>query len=207
MNGKKGPYNSWIALAILAIFFVLAGLYMANNLLAQTGAKNDIPATDMPEGENISPAQRGTVDGATPGVAASEPNFPDIMESLRLREEAVRNAERQIEDQRRELLALKRDVEENIRQLETARKQLQDTYENADKERVKTLRRLAPAYERMQPEAAAVAVAGLETSEAVELLKLIDTKRTSKILDSLVETNPEKAIEITQSLHRTVQRP
>ncbi len=191
---------------LLALIVGLAvfggGYYTATTRQPSIGTNPVTTGDDMLDGEKNSASQ--SMSGQDQATSTGTLMAPVTDESLREREAALQLLERQIVRERQDLESIRSEIEAKLLNLEAKRNELKTTYEGLKGDKLKTLKKMAPLYVGMKPEAAAKAMSGLETLEAIELLKLLDEKKAAKVLEAMalsIDTE-QKAVEITQAMFR-----
>ncbi|MCX7046224.1 MAG: hypothetical protein NTX50_12155 [Candidatus Sumerlaeota bacterium] len=191
-----------LTLQILILFALVTGP-LVQAFAAENGAKPAIPSADV-LGKAISTSTAETTKRIQKD---SNADFPNLMESIRRKEKELGEREQRVREAEQRNSAALAILEEKRREFDEARKKLEDAYALADKNRLKRIKALSPAYEGMKPENAATAMAGLDTKQALTLLEVMDTKKVAKILDSLVTVDKEKAIALTKELQAIAPKP
>mgnify|MGYP000451115775 CR=1 FL=1 len=179
---------------------------------AENGANPALPLPDMLGEESSASTFSATVGLIEEQLSAAD--FPNAEETIRKRLAELKELEAEIDKKVSYLEGLRADIIKRKGEYDAAQKKLDETYNLADKKRQKRIKDLAPVYEGMKPENAAVAIAGSPTTgnrnspealtnqEALMLLESMDVKKASKVLDEMAKNHPDKAVELTKALFK-----
>jgi hypothetical protein len=164
-----------------------------------------IPA-DIPRGQNASGAPlapRGGGRSATsPSSLASEvPSMPQLTPSIApqpMPEDPNAKAQ-ELARQQQDILMLRQQMDDRLKDIETAEQKMQDMIREAKGLEDKKVRHLIQVYANMKPKVAAKAIESLDERVAVRILSGMVPKQSGEIL---TYTNPEKTAKLTELLTR-----
>lgn len=117
-------------------------------------------------------------------------------QQLRLREEALKKAELNLE-------ALRKETERNLAQMDAILTAVKKAGAMADEQRQKELKRWVDIYQAMPPEKAGKVFEGLEMEFAVQILSQMDAKKAGKILANV---EAARAVELGKRLGKRLEK-
>ena len=121
-------------------------------------------------------------------------------ESLKTRERRIREHAAELAKRKGEYDGLKKSVEGYIDVLEQTKQQIERSFVEIKSVEARNIRRLASAYESMEPSSAAEVVASMDIDVATKLLYVMDERKSGKVLAALAQINPERAKELSQKM-------
>ena len=145
--------------------------------------------------------QAQTEEQATPKEIFSEDPIAVLALTLRNKQEALGEREREIEERERRLLVLRKEIAGHLDDLKNLRRaleaQIADFEVQVSDQRTQELRRWVEIYAAMQPQQAAEVLAGVDEDLGVQILSRMDAKKAGKILDAM---DSERRIELAVQL-------
>lgn len=124
-----------------------------------------------------------------------------LVNTIEAERASIREERGELELKKKELKSIEEGVDKKLteidgklEELKTLRKQIETLLTAKTEEELKRTRELAKIYEKMSPDKAALAISGLESKLAADLLASMKVKAAAKILD---ETSKQKASELS----------
>jgi len=119
------------------------------------------------------------------------------LDGLAERERRVQQTQENLTQQARDIDNLKIEAEAALRKIETARRQLQNSYVLMSEVESRNLQRLAAVYESMDPAAAAKIVGGMDESAATKLLAVMSERKSGKVMEVM---DPDRARALSEQM-------
>ncbi|MDR2054714.1 MAG: hypothetical protein LBQ10_02410 [Desulfovibrio sp.] len=164
-----------------------------------------IPA-NIPRGQNSSGAPlapRGNGQGMLPPLpsASDVPAVPQLTPNIapQAMPEDPNAKAQELARQQQDILMLRQQMDERLKDIETAEQKMQDMIREAKGLEEKKVRHLIQVYANMKPKVAAKAIESLDERVAVRILSGMVPKQSGEIL---TYTNPEKTAKLTELLTR-----
>lgn len=104
---------------------------------------------------------------------------------LNLKEKVLESLRTDLEIERKELSALKQELNKMLDVVSTQKVELKNESVQLDEAESKNIKKLATVYSGMKPEKAAMIIKEMDEETAVKLLTMMDGKSTAKILESV----------------------
>jgi hypothetical protein len=162
--------------------------------------------TNIPRGQNASGAPlapRGSGQGMTPPLplTSAVPSTPQLTPNVapQAMPEDPNAKAQELARQQQDILMLRQQMDDRLKDIETAEQKMQDMIREARGLEDKKVRHLIQIYANMKPKVAAKAIESLDERVAVRILSGMVPKQSGEIL---TYTNPEKTAKLTELLTR-----
>lgn len=124
-------------------------------------------------------------------------NERDLLSSIARRQKELDEREAAIRSEEERLLAVKKDIEKRIEELNAIHGRLEAFVSRIDEASGERVKKVARIYASMNPEEAASRIERLDEKTAVMILATISEKQAAKILSFV---NLDKSVKLSQSL-------
>jgi hypothetical protein len=163
----------------------------------------NIPRGQSSSGAPIAPRGSGNGQGVTPplSLASDAPTMPQLTPNIapQAMPEDPNSKAQELARQQQDILMLRQQMDERLKDIETAEQKMQDIIREAKGLEDKKVRHLIQVYASMKPKVAAKAIESLDERVAVRILSGMVPKQSGEIL---TYTNPEKTAKLTELLTR-----
>lgn len=196
---------STIGGSVCLIYVIILGLQPAlervfggGTLVASVARAEGVehaPENHLTQGDQVHTEQE------RPKEIFSEDPIAVLALTLRKKQDALRQREKEIEEDERRLQALRDAIRKQLGELRDLRRRLEaqvaDLEVQISDEKAQELRRWVQIYAAMQPLQASQVLAGVDEDLAVQILSQMDAKKAGKILDLM---DGERRIELAVKL-------
>ncbi len=118
-------------------------------------------------------------------IEAEKYEYAKRNDLLNLKEKVLESLRTDLEIERKELSALKQELNKMLDVVSTQKVELKNESVQLDEAESKNIKKLATVYSGMKPEKAAMIIKEMDEETAVKLLTMMDGKSTAKILESV----------------------
>ncbi len=182
-GARRMPRRSW-ASGRGALTFIAALLLVSGALRIGTGSGAAI-ALEIKEAAESAMSGKSSEDAGLDGVADITPDLIALLEETKMREEAVRVREAELEARAQVLALIEASIAEDLQRLEDAEAELRATMAEADAAAETDIDKLTAVYENMKPDQASQLFQLMEPSFAAGFLGRMRADSAAAILAGL----------------------
>lgn len=194
--------------ALLTALLVAWPLFSSEPAVVQAQEKKQAAAEEKPKQENEPKAQEGE-NAQKPAQPAQQEKTeqpdetdPRVVQLLQERRTQIDLEAERLANQRKELEALRKEVEERVAELRKVQTALEELVAAEQKQRRQRIQQLVKVLSNMRAPSAAAVVEKLDDQMAVEIFKIMQSRTAGKVMAALP---PKRAAEISALLARQQQ--